>query len=405
MRGSDWTPKELIKFVDKIAKLHDLGKIPYGLHLPGGNEQNLIDIFSEIDEHDYVFSTHRNMYHALLHGLPPIDVENNILNARSMFMFDKKRNFFVSAIIGGTVGIAAGVALALKKKKSGQKVWCFIGDGTEDNGNFAEAVRYVDSLDLPCTFIIEDNGTAAEASKISRWGKADNNIKWPKCVTRYYYKKTKPHIRTGNFAPIDEMRKSMRDPNVLFPPIPTETYKTKNYNSQLQISFKEAVEISMQNLGNNNAIFIGYSLLPGDAMGSLARVSDEQKIEMPVAENLMVGVGIGLSLEGYLPVIYFERHDFMLVAADAIVNHLDKIEKISLGQFKPKVILKTVVDNGGIFYSGPTHSQNFTEAFRKMIEFPVIVPNTAEEVIDAYNFALECKRSVMIVELKTLLTR
>jgi pyruvate/2-oxoglutarate/acetoin dehydrogenase E1 component len=95
----------------------------------------------------------------------------------------------------------------------------------------------------------------------------------------------------------------------------------------------------------------------------------------------------------------------MLVAADAIVNHLDKIEKISLGQFKPKVILKTVVDDGGIFYSGPTHSQNFTEAFRKMIEFPVIVPNTAEEVIDAYNFALECKRSVMIVELKTLLTK
>jgi TPP-dependent pyruvate/acetoin dehydrogenase alpha subunit len=92
MRGSDWTPKELIKFVDKIAKLHDLGKIPYGLHLPGGNEQNLIDIFSEIDEHDYVFSTHRNMYHALLHGLPPIE---------ACLCLTKKEIFLFQPLLGG----------------------------------------------------------------------------------------------------------------------------------------------------------------------------------------------------------------------------------------------------------------------------------------------------------------
>ena len=43
---------------------------------------------------------------------------------------------------------------------------------------------------------------------------------------------------------------------------------------------------------------------------------------------------MGMSLEGFRPTIYFERHDFMLVAADAIGNHLNHIERISLGEFK-----------------------------------------------------------------------
>ena len=67
MRGTDWTPDGLRSFVDKIAEHHDAGRLPFALHLPGGNEEQLIDIFSNINEGDYVLSTHRNMYHALLH--------------------------------------------------------------------------------------------------------------------------------------------------------------------------------------------------------------------------------------------------------------------------------------------------------------------------------------------------
>ena len=119
MRGTDWTPEGLRSFVDKIAEHHDAGRLPFALHLAGGNEEQLIDIFSNINEGDYVLSTHRNMYHALLHGLPPEEVEDKILNGRSMFMFDRERNFYVSAIIGGPVAIAVGIAWALKRKGFG----------------------------------------------------------------------------------------------------------------------------------------------------------------------------------------------------------------------------------------------------------------------------------------------
>ena len=83
MRGSDWNPDDLRAFVDKIANHHDAGRLPFALHLPGGNEEQLIKIFSKIKENDYVLSTHRNMYHALLHGLPPEEIENKIISFTS----------------------------------------------------------------------------------------------------------------------------------------------------------------------------------------------------------------------------------------------------------------------------------------------------------------------------------
>ena len=328
MRGTDWTPEGLRAFVEKMAEHHDAGRLPFALHLPGGNEEQLIDIFSNINEGDYVLSTHRNWYHALLHGLPPEEVEQKILDARSMFMFDRQRNFYVSAIIGGPVAIAVGIAWALKRKGSDQKVWCFLGDGTEDTGHFAEAVRYVDGFNLPCTFVIEDDSMAVDAPKERRWG-TDKDLEWPDCVIRYHYTKTRPHIRTGNFADLKVMKATMKTDEEYFPLLPKREYVAPK-SEPLDIKFKDAVTQGMTELGDEGAIFIGYSIIPGDAMGTLKNVPQDQKIETPVAENLMVGLAIGMSFEGFKPVVYFERHDFMLVAADAIGNHVDKIERISI---------------------------------------------------------------------------
>jgi pyruvate/2-oxoglutarate/acetoin dehydrogenase E1 component len=197
------------------------------------------------------------------------------------------------------------------------------------------------------------------------------------------------------------MKKTKKEPEHYFPIHDPVVYSNK-YQAESKLSFKEAITHSMTKIGEAGGIFIGYSLVPGDAMGTLVNVPMNQKIETPVAENLMVGIGIGMSLEGFITVVYFERHDFMLVAADAIVNHLAKMKRISHGEFNPKVILKTVVDDGGLFYSGPTHSQNFTSEFKSMVDFPILVPNNSSEALKMYEFALKCEGPVMIVEKKSL---
>lgn len=386
----------LINFENEIINLYKDCKLPFLFHLSGGNEDQLIKIFSNINEGDYIISNHRNHYHALLAGIPPEELKQKIIDGKSMFVFDRKRNFFTSAIIGGTPAIAAGIALALKRKGSSQKVWCFVGDGTEDSGHLFEAARYVEGFELPCTFIVEDNNRSVSTSKNQRWGKSVNPI-FPPCVQKYNYEITYPHARIDGTIDISKLKQ--KTDIEYFPYLEPEL--NVHYYPENEISYKNAITQAMTEIGNINSVFIGYNVTNGNAMGNLVNVSDDKKIETPVAENLMAGLAIGMSFEGYKPVVYYERHDFMLVAADAIVNHINYIERISHGEYKCPVILRTVVADGGPFYSGPTHSQDFTEGFRKMVSFPIYMPTNGKEVLNSYRKALFSNRPAMIVEKKS----
>jgi pyruvate/2-oxoglutarate/acetoin dehydrogenase E1 component len=108
-----------------------------------------------------------------------------------------------------------------------------------------------------------------------------------------------------------------------------------------------------------------------------------------------------MSFEGFTPVLYFERHDFMLVAMDAIGNHIDKIERISHGEFKVPIIIRAVEAFGGPFYSGPTHHQDFTNVLRALVSFPVLDPITGIDVLKAFKGAYESKKPAIIIERKS----
>lgn len=395
-----WTEQELIAFENRIGDLYLDNKLPFLFHLSGGNEKELISIFENINEGDYVISNHRSHYHALLHGIPPEVIEDRILNGRSMFIYDRNRNFFCSAIIGGTPAIAAGIAWALKRKGSKQKVWCFVGDGTEDNGHLYEAIRYVDGWDLPCTFVIENNDRSVEASNSERWGKT-GDYEWNSpSVLKYKYEITYPHARKPGMIDLSKaIKKTDED---YFPSLPPAKLSQNQESEKYEGSYKDAVNIAMKELGDLGAIFIGYNVARGDAMGTLKEVPADQKIETPVAENLMAGLAIGISFEGFLPVVYFERHDFMLVAMDAIVNHIDKIERISHGEYKVPVIIRAVTADAGPFYSGITHSQDFTNLLKTAVSFPVSDPKNGREILAAFRDAVASERPAIIVERKSL---
>ena len=189
------TKEDLIEFEKRIAHHWENAEIPYPVHLSGGNEDFLIKIFDRVKEGDYIFSTHRSHYHYLLAGGSQDELEKKIMDGKSMYVYDKNINFLSSAIVSGNATIAAGVALGLKMKNSKNHVWCFSGDGAEDEGHFYEAVRYVEGHKLPCIFILEDNGLSVETPKKERYGNFE--INWPSCVERYSFKPTYPHLGTG----------------------------------------------------------------------------------------------------------------------------------------------------------------------------------------------------------------
>ena len=211
----DW----LIAFENRIFAHWEAGNIATQVHLCGGNEEQLIEIFRDIRPGDWVFSTHRNHYHALLCGMPEAELEQAILDGRSMFSFRKARmaegadpardgmwegqNLVSTAILAGQCGIAAGVAWECQwhlhpRAHLAPKVWCFLGDGAEEEGHFYEAALWVESHSLPCTFIIEDNGYQMDTAKAERRaGAAWQPLDHFRCVRRYHYTRTHPHAGTG----------------------------------------------------------------------------------------------------------------------------------------------------------------------------------------------------------------
>lgn len=198
------TKEELIKFEEDVAKAFKEGKINAPCHLSGGNEDQLIKIFKRINKEDYVLSTHRNHYHYLLKGGNPKKLMDEILgnksgvcggNGRSMHIYDTSINFYTSAIVGGICAIACGIGLGLKMRREKCNVFCLVGDGAEDTGYFFEAVRFVDSNQLPVAFIIEDNDLTVESTKKDRWHNF-SPVNAPNII-RYEYTRLYPHVGIG----------------------------------------------------------------------------------------------------------------------------------------------------------------------------------------------------------------
>ncbi len=174
------TEDDLISFEKEIAELFEGGKIHSPCHLSRGNEKDLIDIFKHIKPSDWVFSTHRSHYHALLKGIPKEWLKKEILNDRSITINNSGYKFFSSAIVGGILPIAVGVAMA------GETVWVFCGDMASETGIFHECLKYSIGHKLPIHFVVEDNGFSVDTPTEQVW--------------RYSYQRKFPHQGAGTFV-------------------------------------------------------------------------------------------------------------------------------------------------------------------------------------------------------------
>lgn len=168
------------------------------------------------------------------------------------------------------------------------------------------------------------------------------------------------------------------------------------------MTYKEELKKAMDFLGQDKrTVFVGYNIKYGSmGNGSFVDIRKEQLIETPVAENLMIGMAIGMSIEGFKPVVFIERFDFIMCAMDALVNHLDKINTISKGEFTPKVIIRCVVGNKkNPLYTGDTHTQDFTKTMKDLLNMPVV---RLKSVYDDYRIAYNISQSCMLIEEKDL---
>lgn len=150
-------------------------------------------------------------------------------------------------------------------------------------------------------------------------------------------------------------------------------------------------------------LFLGQAVeVAGTAItNTLKDIEKEKLLEIPVAEDFQMGFSIGLAINGVIPISIYPRWNFLLLATNQLVNHLDKIAIYSHGEFYPKVIIRTAIGSERPLNPQIQHTGDFTEAFRLMLKnTEVIRLEEPDEIFEAYKHAYERQdnKSTILVE-------
>jgi len=201
---AEQTRDELVAFEKDVARRYEAGEIKAPVHLSGGNEKHLIDIFKNVYGDDWVLSTWRSHYHALLKGVPPDELMRQILLGKSMSVNSPEHRFYASSIAGGILPVAVGLGMAVKRKSESRGVWCFVGDMVALSGIFRECTRYAFNFNLPVRFVVEDNGKSVQTPTDLAWGTQTQvwrgSEEFPPNVLWYRYELTWPHHGVGKYV-------------------------------------------------------------------------------------------------------------------------------------------------------------------------------------------------------------
>ena len=168
------------------------------------------------------------------------------------------------------------------------------------------------------------------------------------------------------------------------------------------MKYKDELIRSMEWLGNReNTLFLGQATaFSGHAIsGTLTKVPKEKLIELPVMEEVQMGMSIGMSLNKTLPITCYPRFNFMMLAINQLVNHIDKMKEMSKGLLVPKVIVRVAVGARKPLDGGSQHTQDFTKSIECMLTDTKLVELTEpDQIFDTFVDAYNRDGSTVVVE-------
>ena len=142
-----------------------------------------------------------------------------------------------------------------------------------------------------------------------------------------------------------------------------------------------------------NSIFIGQAVeVPGTAIfNTLKEINIKKRIELPVTEEMQMGITIGLMMEGFMPISVFPRWNFLLLAINQLVNHLDKIHIMNGKKaYKSRAIIRTSIGSQRPMHPQYQHIGDYTDPIKKMCKnINVVRLDSPKNIFREYKNAAE----------------
>ena len=143
------------------------------------------------------------------------------------------------------------------------------------------------------------------------------------------------------------------------------------------MTYKEELTKAMTWLGKQpDTVFLGQQVkYPGNGLfDTLQGVPMDKRIEIGVAEDLQMGLSIGLAMAGKVPITIYPRMDFLMCAMNQLVNHLDKHPDL-------RVIVRTCIGSKTPLDPGPQHSGDYVKGLREILKNVKVIDLTLPSVI------------------------
>lgn len=160
----------------------------------------------------------------------------------------------------------------------------------------------------------------------------------------------------------------------------------------------EAMKLTME---DPSTIFIGQQIVYyGNPMSKTIEGLDKTRmIETPVMEETQMGMTVGLAMRGHRVVSFYPRWDFLICATNQLVNHLDKLEAMSDGEYCPNVIIRVGKGSDKPLDPGHQHKADYSDAFSSILKhIPIVKLDSADKIIPAYKQALNSNGPIILVE-------
>lgn len=161
------TMNEIRFFEEKVHKIFSDGRIPGFVHLYVGEEAVATGVMSQLNDDDYITSTHRGHGHAIAKGCDLNGMMAEIMGKRDGLGHGKGGSMHVAeidkgmlganGIVSGGFGLAIGASISIINQGKDNVAVCFFGDGAANESNFHEGLNFASILDLPVLFICENN--------------------------------------------------------------------------------------------------------------------------------------------------------------------------------------------------------------------------------------------------------
>lgn len=177
------------------------------------------------------------------------------------------------------------------------------------------------------------------------------------------------------------------------------TYNNDVPNKTLLSSVQAALHDAMSQ--DENVLLLGQDVAKNGGVfrctdGLLDQFGAQRVVNMPIAENLMAGMAVGLASQGLIPIVEYQFMGFMYPALDQVINHMSRMRHRTGGRITCPIVLRAPYGAG---IGAPEHHSESTEAlFAHIPGIRVVIPSTPKRGYDLLRAAIDNADPVIFLE-------